>query len=353
MLASAGSYQAVLVASAPMIEQPALAALATLAADGVPVAFSGELPQRQPGYLDADRGDREVRRLVDGLLQHGAQRLGDDASAIADALQAQTVVPVRHLGSGPIRSVRRTLGPGEGIVLLANQGAGAATLELELEHTESLWWFDAMSGAVWPAEPTDGRVLLSLRGFESRFLVYGVPRPETIPVRVPDSLRIEDAARDWSLTEWTLAVGGGRGNRATLKDWREEPALRHARVGTYSHRFVPDAMVAGASYLLDLGLVQGSALVRVNGKEIARASLPPFLIDISAALSSGENIIEIEVLAPLRNHFVGRALAADERYSHMTGYERQLVAAGLIGPVRIVEVAGTDQSGLQALLKGG
>jgi len=338
MVASAGSYQTVLVASAPMIEQPTLAALAKLAADGVPVAFAGELPQRQPGYLDADRGDREVRQLVYRLLQHGAQRLGDDASAIADALQAHNAVPARHLGSGPIRSVRRTFGPGEGIILLANQEAGAGTLELELDETESLWWFDAMSGAVWPAEPTDGRVSLSLRGFESRFLVYGVPRPATVPVRVPDSLRIEDAARDWPLTDWTLAVGGGQVNRATLQDWREDPALRHARVGTYRHRFVPDAMVPGASYLLDLGLVQGSALVRVNGNEIARASVPPFLVDITSALSAGDNSIEIDVLAPLRNHFVGRALAGDERYSHMQGYETQLVAAGLIGPVRIAEV---------------
>jgi len=62
------------------------------------------------------------------------------------------------------------------------------------------------------------------------------------------------------------------------------------------------------------------ALVRVNGNEIARASVPPFLVDISAALSAGDNSIEIDVLAPPRNHFVGRALAGDERYTHMQGY---------------------------------
>ncbi|MBK8991512.1 MAG: hypothetical protein IPM40_07355 [Gammaproteobacteria bacterium] len=52
---------AVLVANAPMIEQQTLHALAGLEAEGVPVVFAGALPERQPGYLDAAQGDREVQ----------------------------------------------------------------------------------------------------------------------------------------------------------------------------------------------------------------------------------------------------------------------------------------------------
>jgi hypothetical protein len=36
---------------------------------------------------------------------------------------------------------------------------------------------------------------------------------------------------------------------------------------------------------------------------------------------------------------VGRALAGDPHYSHMKGYEHQLVAAGLIGPAILAEVS--------------
>jgi len=46
------------------------------------------------------------------------------------------------------------------------------------------------------------------------------------------------------------------------------------------------------------------------------------------------------VLAPLRNDFVGRALAGDPKYTHMKNFGNQLAAAGLIGPVAIAEIAG-------------
>lgn len=78
----------------------------------------------------------------------------------------------------------------------------------------------------------------------------------------------------------------------------------------------------------------------MNGRAIGRASVPPFLLDMGTALRAGDNEIRIEVLAPLRNQFVGRVLAGDAHYSHMKGYEHRLAAAGLIGPVSIVEVEG-------------
>ena len=61
-------------------------------------------------------------------------------------------------------------------------------------------------------------------------------------------------------------------------------------------------------------------------------------LDIGAALQPGENNIQVEVLAPLRNHFAGRGLNGDPRYAHMKVYANQLVAAGLVGPVSVAEL---------------
>ena len=163
--------------------------------------------------------------------------------------------------------------------------------------------------------------------------------PATLPVRVADSVALEKPLRRWPLADWTFAIDGAAPKPMALKDWREDPALAHARgPGVYMHRFALDAPTPGARYLLDAGLVQGTAIVRVNGQEVGRASVPPFLIDVTASLKAGENTVEIEVLAPLRNYFVGRALAGDPHYSHMKGYGKQLAAAGLIGPVSIGDV---------------
>jgi hypothetical protein len=103
----------------------------------------------------------------------------------------------------------------------------------------------------------------------------------------------------------------------------------------------------GARYLLNLGLVQGSAVVVVNGKAIGGNSLPPFVADVSPALHEGKNTIEIQVLAPLRNYFVGRALAKDPKYLQMERYTDQLVAAGLIGPVVLAESGAVDSNNNQ------
>lgn len=340
LTASGGSYQAVLVANAPMIEQQTLHALAGLRADGVPLVFAGALPERQPGYLDAAQGDREVQQLVSQLIADGAAQRPLDAASLADALQERILAPVRHLTRGAIRSFRRQLDAQQDILLFANQGATAQTLQLQAEAGQALWWFDAMSGAAWPAETTDGSLSLALRGYESRFLIRGVPMPATLPLRIADSVALQHPARSWPLADWELAMDGAPGQPTGLGDWREDPVLRHARgPGVYTHRFVLDGPRPGARYLLDLGLVQGTAMVRVNGRDIGRAGVPPFLLDVTAALQPGENSVEVEVLAPLRNYFVGRALAGDPHYSHMKGYEHQLVAAGLIGPAILAEVS--------------
>jgi hypothetical protein len=76
----------------------------------------------------------------------------------------------------------------------------------------------------------------------------------------------------------------------------------------------------------------------VNGKDVGRASLPPFALDVGAVLVPGANSIEVEVVAPLRNLFLGRAVAGDPLYANMLEFEGQLVAAGLKGPVTLHRV---------------
>jgi hypothetical protein len=335
---SGGRYQALLLADVPMIQHATLDALATLAGAGVPVAVAGEAPSRQPGFLDAEAGDRRVREQVEALLRQGAVASASEPSALADLLAARIASPVRHLAEGSIRSYRRALGDDADIVLFANQDATAATLDVAVTPSPSLSWFDAMSGAAWPAEAGDGRLQLALRGFESRFLVRGVPMPASLAPRLPDSLLVARAKRSRDLADWSLAVDGGAPRPAVPGDWRDDAATRHARVGVYTTTLAIDAPDPGSRWLLDLGLVQGSAEVRVNGTPVGRASLPPFLLDVGSALKTGDNLIEIELRAPLRNFFVARALAGDARYAHMKGYDGQLVTAGLAGPVRLLEV---------------
>lgn len=343
LTASGGSYRAVLLPNVDRIEAATLTKLQQLAGAGVPVLLAGRHPSQQPGFNDAEQGDRAVQQGVQALLTQGARALDKDGAALIEALPPLPNAEIQYEGDSAIRRMRRSLPEGGGIHFFGNQNAEAARVSLKVPIGKPLWWFDAIEGVAWPAQPEAARLELALSGFESRFLIVGLPQPANVAHRQPAGLAFQAAQRRWPLAEWIFKADAFSAEWQALPDWRDIEALRHARAGRYTHRFTLDDKRDGARYLLNLGLVQGSAAVSVNGQSVGRASLPPFALDITAALQPGENRIDIEVLAPLRNDFVGRALAKDPRYSHMERYRDELVAAGLVGPVVIAEVAAEQQ----------
>ena len=337
--ASGGRYQTLLLPNVRAIEQATLRDLAELAGAGAAIYVAGSLPDRQPGFKDALLGDRAVQALAQALLASGAQQAPIEASPLADALQGGLRRPVSYDHSSTIRHFRRDLGEGGHIYFFANQSAGEESLRLQVSTAQPLWWFDALQGVAWSAEAVDDELELRLSGFSSRFLISGTPMPGALSAQVTDEVLFERARQTWPLTAWQFSDTGGGKSFSALTDWRDIAELRHARGPiTYTEQFELKRKEQQARYLLNLGLVQGSALVKVNGQEIGRASIPPFIVDISQDLRQGDNLIEVEVLAPLRNYFVGRALAEDPKYAHMKGFASELVAAGLIGPVTIAEV---------------
>ncbi|MAT95266.1 MAG: hypothetical protein CME59_22065 [Halioglobus sp.] len=337
LAASGGRYASILLPGIEAMPPATLPALRRQLEQGTPVIFADKLPQQQRSFRDAARGDRQVREGVAALVKAGALHLPLDSEALLASLERAAPDTLRYAHASTIQRYRRLLDDGE-ILFFGNQSADAATLSLTGAGDEPLWWFDARTGVAWPAAPVGGRLDLSLAGFDSRFLVRGVPMPQGLAGPLPAAVAATGEASSRRLTEWRFSLGDYHGDgEAALSDWREVPELRHAHgPGIYTHRLpLDDAPGDTERYLLDLGLVQGSARVRVNDEVAGQASLPPFTLDITDALTAGDNVIKVEVRAPLRNLFVGRALAGDPLYAQMTRFENALVAAGLLGPVTL------------------
>jgi hypothetical protein len=335
LTASGGEYRGILLPNVERIEPATLASLQRLTAQGVPVYLAGTQPYAQPGFRDAQAGDRAVQEGVTAMLAKGARALqGDEVVrelwALSDTL--------KYTGDSTIRRYRRLLENGSSVQFFANQSPAAASVTLQVPNGLSAWWFDASEGAAWPAQVEAGQLQLSLRGYDSRFLIVGVPLPQSLRQQVATVEALEIVGRRWPLQSWKFDAENFSVQWDTLPDWRNVNELRHARSGRYLNSFTLDHKVDAARYLLDLGLVQGSAAVSINGTMVGRASMPPFTLDVTSALVSGENKIEIEVLAPLRNVFVGKALQGDQLHRHMTIYAGSLVAAGMMGPVLLAEV---------------
>ena len=77
--------------------------------------------------------------------------------------------------------------------------------------------------------------------------------------------------------------------------------------------------------VLDLGMVVSSAEVRVNGLLASIMPAPPWRVDITPLLRTGENRLEVLVYNTLSNHYL----------TIPTNYRGKL-DSGLIGPVKLV-----------------
>jgi hypothetical protein len=132
----------------------------------------------------------------------------------------------------------------------------------------------------------------------------------------------------------------------TLEDWakRPEEAVKHfSGTAVYKKTFPVSALPSPVSKtFLDLGSVAHSAKVRLNGKDLGVVWCAPSRVDITEALKSGDNELEIEVVNSWPNRMIGDAKLPKEQRrtrTNITQYEKPesqtLVPSGLLGPVTL------------------
>jgi hypothetical protein len=115
---------------------------------------------------------------------------------------------------------------------------------------------------------------------------------------------------------------------------------------------IPERYLGSDSILeLDLGIVQKTARVSLNGHEIAVLWKPPFRVDITDRAKPGKNELEVEVANTWTNRLIGDATLPPEKrfcqtnlHRQMSRKERRLQPSGLMGPVRIMSVSRTRVS---------
>ena len=107
---------------------------------------------------------------------------------------------------------------------------------------------------------------------------------------------------------------------------------------------------AGKPLAIELGQVKdvGMARVKLNGTDLGVVWRPPFRVDITKALKTGENKLEVMVVNSWRNRLIGdNKLPEDKRLTqtNIKVLERtiskrrkkwELEESGLLGPVRIL-----------------
>lgn len=138
-----------------------------------------------------------------------------------------------------------------------------------------------------------------------------------------------------------------------LYDWSksENDGIKYySGMATYRKTFVrPESLKDDSKVWLNLGKVHEIARVRLNGKELGVVWCAPWRIDISDAMKSGNNVLEVELANLWPNRLIGDAGKPEARQftwtvRHHYTSKSELLPSGLLGPVQLSTIGETQMS---------
>jgi hypothetical protein len=216
-----------------------------------------------------------------------------------------------------------------------------------------LW--DAVTGrfcTLSDCTPEQGRTVVPLKfkAKQSFFVVFrkgAVAREKGSANAFAETRLVQELVGPWEVSfnpDW----GGPKSVVfERLEDWtkRPEEGIRYySGTATYRKHFElapADAQKQKSATFLDLGIVKDLARVRLNGHDLGVVWTTPWRVEITEAMKSGRNDLEIEVVNLWPNRLIGDAKLPQERRRTLTNVEKfnkpgaLLLESGLLGPVTV------------------
>lgn len=359
-------YKLLLLKRADLMLPQHVAKLGKLADQGARI-FAPK-PLRSPSYSNHEEADVTLQTLINHYWDNELIQL---PQAFKDAVTK--LVPDCELPESMAFN-RHRIGEAD-VYFISNQKAEArevtATFRVAGKQPE-LW--NPLTGQTrnasnWKVVP-DGRtqVRFDLGPAGSTFVVFCKPttsKGQTMPkAEIRELLILND--------DWVVAFDPKWGPENPVVFDHLVPWNKHANEAikyfsgsaVYRKAFKLSAIDKSAILQLDLGQVDVMAHVKLNGKDLGLLWCPPFLVDISKVVKTGENILEIEVTNLWINRLIGdetfpyeniyasirngqplseESLRKTFEFRFDGGNEKHwdktsaLRSSGLIGPVRIMK----------------
>ena len=369
--ADGATYQALMVPSTRLMPFATFEKLIAFAEAGANVVFCDKMPEDVPGWggLAAKRAQLAVAKArvllkdagVKGVLRapvgKGMVYVGRGDEALSACGARRELAGVQE----GVRFIRRQHEWGYHY-LIVNHGTKPLDGWVRLAvSASSVVAMDALSGAVGVAESragagggTDVRLYLEpaesilLRTFDTRAVEgpkYCFARPGEKRLEVNGPWQVRFVAGGPELPKAYEA--------ATLTSWTangDPETVRFGGTAVYKTAFEAPEACVGKPLILDLGRVEVSARVRLNGAEVGHAILTPYRVLLPQGLGAGRNELEVEVT----NLGANRIRDLDERqvpwrifqdinfvdirYKGFDARQWPVQNSGLLGPVRLVAI---------------
>lgn len=272
--------------------------------------IGGPRPEGTPGLTDFPKADAELKKIA-GELWDGNRIV--HGKAIAEVLEQDQLQP-DFVGEG-LRFIHRRDGDTD-IYFVSNgepKAVEAVCLFRVAGKRPEIWQPETgQMASVVAFEETAGvtRIPITLEPCGSVFVVF---RPcaasEKPPIQSPVERRIIPVQGPWTVAfdpKW-----GGPSKPVTfekLSDWSQhaEPGIRYySGTAIYRTTFQPEIPNPKSQISLDLGSVEVMARVRVNGTDCGIVWKPPYLANVTSAVRSGTNDLEISVINLWINRMIG------------------------------------------------
>ncbi|HOW63647.1 MAG TPA: glycosyl hydrolase [Candidatus Paceibacterota bacterium] len=267
--------------------------------------------------------------------------------------------------TGPIRYTHRRT-PTRDFYFVANASIqpvdATASFRADTGHPE-LW--DPAHGEIrqlpqWNRAGGLTTIPLRFESYQSYFIVFPRKRSAAIAASTASRLNFADLAEIGRVNGvWNVSFDPTMGAPAQvrfeqLEDWtrRPEQGIRfYSGIATYRTTFdVNSDWIAdrNSKVYLDLGQVEVMARVRLNGVDCGVVWTAPRGVEISHAIKSTGNTLEIEVANLWPNRMIGDASVPGQPYAQTTyrPYKAgdSLLPSGLFGPVRLMRTGQSPQN---------
>jgi hypothetical protein len=345
-----------------------------------------------------------VLRKIKFLVQEGATVVGDkplstsslvgypnsetELKSIADELWGDTIAPVgiKHIGKGRViwgQTAKQVLeadnlsadfavsGAEKGDVFdyihrytpnntdyyfISNQNSKqvSITCTFRIEDKQPELW-NPLTGEVrelkvFTRDNGSISIPLTFDPYGSSFVVFRKPlkkgTADVTKTNYPDYTELKEIDGAWQLKFDPKWGGPSLIKFDSLQSWterKEEGIKYYSGKAVYIKSFDKPVTNGKDRIYLDLGEVKdvGIARVKLNGKDMGILWSPPFRADITDAVLSKNNKLEIEIVNTWRNRLIGdRGLPADKRFTKTNitiKADWELVPSGLLGPVRLLK----------------
>ncbi len=249
-----------------------------------------------------------------------------------------------------IRVTKRLYGE-NAIYFIVNESSEPQNIRIEFPEKENIIYYDTLSGEMFDVSSENGAFDWSFTKWGSVFFITGLKNVDTVPPPgdMRTVMRLDDG---WTLRALRSHCPGKMDYEildlnespvpVSLGDWRSLLGNSFSGEAVYRTTFASDGKT---DLYLDLGGVCYACSVSVNGRELGRKFLPPYIFRLDRNLLKRDNILEVTVANTLSNSICDESVLEywsenwPLQYEAMQRpFEKDHLESGLLGPVKIQKI---------------